>query len=61
MHANITTENETEMDQAQTTDLDRGRNAGNGDSGHVMNRFYRATLTERVVGFMERYDWSLYA
>jgi hypothetical protein len=43
-------------DQEETMDLDKVSISGTHDAGHAPDHFYRATLIERIVGFMERYD-----
>jgi hypothetical protein len=42
-------------DQGETTDLDKVPIGGTHDAGHAVDHFCRATLIERIVGFMERY------
>jgi hypothetical protein len=64
MQANITTDDE-ERDRgfdnghAGSMDLDKVSIGATHDAGHAMDHFYRATLIERIVGFMERYSWFL--
>jgi hypothetical protein len=61
MQVNITTDNE-ETDrslangEAGSLGLDQVSLGDAHDAGHPRDRFYRATLIERIVGFMERYN-----
>ncbi len=61
MQANITTDDE-EMDggfdnaHAGSMDLDKVSIGATHDAGHAMDHFCRATLIERVVGFVEKYS-----
>jgi hypothetical protein len=37
-------------------DRDKVSIGGTHDAGHAMDHFYRATLIERIVGFMDKYN-----
>ncbi len=60
MRGSISLRNDTDQglkeDEIRTMDPDQVR-----DAGHVMNCFNCATLIERVVRFMDRYNRSSYA
>jgi hypothetical protein len=61
MQANITTDDE-ETDRsfdngpAGSLGLDQASIGGDHDAGHPRAHFYRATLIERIVGFMDKYN-----
>jgi hypothetical protein len=61
MHANLTTDDEErdrafDNERAGTMDLDKIPIGGTHDAGHATDHFYRPTLIERIVGFMEGYN-----
>jgi len=65
MHANRTIADEKKdrclhNNYAETMGLDHVRNCGFHGSGNAMDRFPCATLTERVMGFLERYNQSAF-
>lgn len=61
MQANITTDDEErgrgcDKGRAGSMDSEKVSTGGTHDTGHVMDHFYRPTLIECIVGFMERYN-----
>jgi hypothetical protein len=59
MQANIATEEEEtafSIDEAETKGFHNASIDGAYDGGHFKSRFHCTTLTERVIGFMEKYE-----